>query len=95
MARAEFVEQLKSVVGEVEDLGDGKIAFTYIIFTFHPPSPSGETHTRLLSDMASLLLFMWFCDFYPSAISFAINPGYGQFLLQSLMLAVSRMPGTK
>lgn len=33
MSRADFFEQLKSVVGEVEDLGDGKVAFTYTILT--------------------------------------------------------------
>ncbi|MDD5584336.1 MAG: hypothetical protein PHV55_04705 [Candidatus Omnitrophica bacterium] len=33
MGRTEFVEQLRSLVGEVEDLGDGKIAFTYTILT--------------------------------------------------------------
>lgn len=33
MARADFIEQLKAIVGEVQDLGDGKVAFTYTVLT--------------------------------------------------------------
>lgn len=33
MARADFIEQLKALTGEIQDLGDGKVYFNYTILT--------------------------------------------------------------